>query len=161
MSKGKIALVFGLLFAALSIIILISGLIFLGIKINRKDTVVLKPAPEEESNLYTYLGERITYDIRFGGFSLGSSRFNYLAKAEINGQPALLMTLDTRLARFTDTEKIYGDPLTLLPMRIERYIVNWFSREHIIENYDQAGYSVTIKKTKGKREEAPLVIRKS
>ncbi len=161
MSKGKIALVFGLLFVALNIIILIAGLIFLGIKINRKEAVALKPAPEEESNLYAYLGERITYDIRFGGLKLGSSRFNYLAKAEINDQPALLMTLDTRLARFADTEKIYGDPVTLLPMRIERYIINWFSREHIIEVYDQFGHSVTIKKTKGKREEAPLVIKKS
>ncbi|MCX5697179.1 MAG: DUF3108 domain-containing protein [Candidatus Omnitrophica bacterium] len=162
MPKGKIALVLGLLFVALNIIILIAGLIFLGIRMNRKEAVVLKSAsPEAESNLYAYLGERITYDIRFGGFRLGSSRFNYLAKAEINGRPALLMTLDTRLARFSDTEKIYGDPVTLLPLRIERYIINWFSREHIIENYDQSAHSVTIKKTKGKRAEAPLVIKKS
>ena len=161
MPKGKIAVVFGFLFIALCIIILISGLIFLGLKMNQREAAALKPAPEQESNLYAYLGERITYDIRFGGLRLGSSRFNYLAKAEINGQPALLMTLDTRLARFADTEKIYGDPVTLLPIRIERYIINWFSREHIIEDYDPLAHSVTIKKVKGKREEPPLVIKKS
>ena len=154
----------GLLFAALNIIILIAGLIFLDMKLRNRQGgpfSALKSAPREDDTLYAYLGEKIVYSIKFGGLNLGSARFNYMARAKINGQPAFLMTLETRLSRFRDTKKIYGDPQTLLPIRIERSIINWFSREQIIEDYDQAAYSVTIRKTVGKKREEPLVIKKS
>ena len=69
----------GLLFAALNIIILIAGLIFLDMKLRNRQGgpfSALKSAPREDDTLYAYLGEKIVYSIKFGGLNLGSARFN-------------------------------------------------------------------------------------
>ena len=69
------------------------------------------------------------------------------------------MTMETKLTQFRDTEKIYSDPKTLLPVRVERDIMKLFVRERITEDYDQDNFTVTIIKNKGAMEEK-LVIKK-
>jgi len=119
------------------------------------------PAPAPAQKIPPeYFGERIIYDVRYGALSLGRSQFNSVAKVELDGRQLNLLVFETKLNRFADTEKIYSDPMTTLPVRVERDVVNWLSREKITEDYDQQGFTVTITKVKGKRQEK-TVIKKS
>ena len=106
-----------------------------------------------------YIGEKITYDVKLGKLHLGKARFNNLANVQLDGRLLNLMTMETKLTQFTDTEKIYSDLQTLLPVRIERDILNWPIRERITEDYDQDNFTVTIIKNKGTKQER-LVIKK-
>jgi hypothetical protein len=106
-----------------------------------------------------YVGEKITYDVRLGKLSLGKAQFNNLANVQLDGRLLNVMAMETKLTQFTDTERIYSDPETLLPVRVERDILNWLIRERITEDYDQENFTVTIIKNKGAGQEK-LVIKK-
>jgi len=107
-----------------------------------------------------YFGEKIVYDVRYGALSLGRSQFNSIARVELDGRQLNLLVFETKLNRFSDTEKIYSDPLTTLPVRVERTVLNWLSHEKITEEYDQQGFTVTITKAKGQKQQK-TVIKKS
>ncbi len=109
-----------------------------------------------ESN---YVGEKITYNVKLGKLYLGKARFNNIANVQLDGRLLNVMTVETKLTQFTDMEKIYSDLDTLLPVRVERDILNWFVREKITEDYDQNNFTVTIIKNKGAGQEK-LVIKK-
>ena len=106
-----------------------------------------------------YIGEKIIYDVKLGKLYLGKAQFNNLANVQLDGRFLSVMTMETKLARFTDMEKIYSDPKTLLPIRVERDILNLFVREKITEDYDQNNFTVTIIKNKGAKQEK-IVIKK-
>ena len=106
-----------------------------------------------------YVGEKIIYDVKLGKLYLGKARFNNLANVQLDGKLLNVMTVETKLRQFTDMEKIYSDPQTLLPIRVERDILNWLTRERITEDYDQDNFTVTIIKNKGAKQEK-LVIKK-
>jgi len=109
-----------------------------------------KPAPAVK---FGPLGEKITYNVRLGAFSLGRAVFFHAQDLEFNGRPANLITFNTKVTRFSDLEKIYSDANTFLPMQIERQIKNLFSQEHIVENYDQEKFTLNITKVKGGKKE--------
>lgn len=92
------------------------------------------------------IGEEIIYDVKLGAIYLGKSSFNYAAQMEVNGRLSNLMVFKTQVAHFVDTERIYSDPQTLLPIIVERDILNWLSKEKITEDYDQANFTVNIRK---------------
>ena len=106
-----------------------------------------------------YVGEKIIYYVKLGKLYLGKARFNNLANVQLDGELLNVMTVETKLRQFTDMEKIYSDPQTLLPIRVERDILNWFIQERITEDYDQDNFTVTIIKNKGAKQEK-LVIKK-
>jgi hypothetical protein len=93
------------------------------------------------------LGEKIIYDVMLGNVKLGTAVFHYQAKSELNSKPANFITFETKVVRFRDSEKIYSDPVTSLPLRVEREISNWPKYEKIIEVYDQEKFSLHIVKT--------------
>jgi hypothetical protein len=105
------------------------------------------------------IGEKITYYVQLGKLNLGKAVFKHLPNTELQGKKVNLMTFETRLARFTDLEKIYSDPESFLPLRVERYISTWPFPEKIIEDYDQGKFSVLIKKFKHNKQEE-IVIKK-
>jgi len=108
-----------------------------------------------------FKGEKITYDIKMGGINLGKAVFQYMASAEIKGKLLSKASFETNLARFKDTEIIYSDPQTFLPVKIDRDIVNWFNKEKITEDYDQDNFRVTITKYKGKKQDKLVIQRDS
>lgn len=108
---------------------------------------------------HDYLGEKIIYSVKLGKLYLGKARFNNLSNVQLDGRLLNLMTMQTKLTQFTDTERIYSDLETLLPVRVERDILNLFIREKITEDYDQDNFTVTIIKNKGAVQEK-LVIKK-
>jgi len=104
-----------------------------------------------------YAGEKIIYDVKLGKLYLGKARFNNLANVQLDGRFLSVMTMETKLTQFTDTEKIYSDPETLLPIRVERDILKWLAHENITEDYDQNNFIVTIIKNKGAGQEKLLI----
>ncbi|NQU73676.1 MAG: DUF3108 domain-containing protein [Candidatus Omnitrophica bacterium] len=108
-----------------------------------------------------YVGEKITYDVRLGKIPLGKSTFSYISKTEVDGKPLSIMIFDTRLAHFSDTEKIYSDTETFLPVRVERKIFNGLSREKITEEYDQENFTVKITKKTLLREKTSVIQKES
>lgn len=105
------------------------------------------------------IGEKITYRVRLGRLNLGKAVFKQLPNAELRGRKVNLITFETRLARFTDLERIYSDPESFLPLRVERYVSTWPFPERIIEDYDQEKFVLVIKKFKRNRQEE-MVIKK-
>ena len=95
-----------------------------------------------------FVGEKITYDVKFGSFSLGKAVFHHLENVDLDGIQAKLMTFETDVLNFYDLEKIYSDPVTFLPIKVTRKIDGWHIKEDIVEVYDQKSYILTITKFK-------------
>jgi hypothetical protein len=108
-------------------------------------------AAVNNKNNYYYIGEKIIYDVKLGGLYLGKAKFNNLHLTELNSKKASLITFETKITNFHDLEKIYSDPDTLLPFRVERTILGWPISEKIVETYDQRNFTLTVKKLKGKK----------
>ena len=97
------------------------------------------------------VGEKIIYDVMLGKLRMGSAVFEYVARTELDRRPVDLFTFSTRAARFTDFERIFSDPGTFLPLRVERDINAWSRKEKIVEQYDQKAFSLTVEKRVGQR----------
>lgn len=89
-----------------------------------------------------YYGEKIIYNIS----PLGISEYNDLGALQLDGKIANLITFRTQVAGFDDTERIYSDPETYLPLKVERDIKIWLKREKITELYDAQNNKFTLKK---------------
>lgn len=145
LAKGLILIV--LFSIALSIMALVES--------NAKKKIQNKPEPaavKKEDSFIGRIEEKITYNVSCGKVYLGRARFSRLANVKLKsaGRHLNVIVFETSLLRFSDKEKIYSDPQSFLPVRVERQIVNWFGREKIIEDYDQENFTLTIIKTKGK-----------
>jgi len=119
-----------------------------------------KPPKENLDNPYT--GERIAYSISMGGLGVGKAWFSQLENTVLSGKTVFVMSMQTKLnTRFKDTEIIFSDPKTLLPIKVERDVVNMFKREKIVEDYDQKNFTVTISKQVGKHTEKIVITKES
>ena len=67
---------------------------------------------------------------------------------KLGNKDVKLLIFKTSTLIFEDTEKIYYDPATFFAVRVERFIQGWFGKEHIIEEYNQQKYTVTMEKFK-------------
>jgi hypothetical protein len=146
----------------LVIILFIALSLFILDKIIQKQLAVLTPeftVVVKKEELPERIGEKIIYDVRLGNINLGKAKFNQLPKTELNSRKLNLVTFDTQLSYFKDTEKIYSDPQTFLPLKVERNVSTWPKAEKITEEYDQENFTVTITKLKGKKKEQALFKR--
>lgn len=126
-----------------------------GFKAQRKS----KEDAVKEEGRFERIGEKIVYGVKLGKVSLGQAVFRQLSRAELEGRAVSLMAFETKLVRFSDTEKIYSDRDTFLPLKVERSISNWPLSEQIEEYYDQKEFTLTIIKNNG-RKAVPLTIKK-
>lgn len=130
----------------------------------KKKLIEIKPTSSQKKPLETellYLKEQISYEVRMGRMKLGSAKFSYIGQTKINGKLLNEMVMETRLAKFTDLDRIYSDPETLLPILVERDIVKLFSREKITEEYNQVNFQVKISKTHGIRKDEEIIQKDS
>ncbi len=118
-------------------------------------------APEDRFPLPKNIGEQILYQVQLGKLNLGTARFCFVQATLENDFYVDEMTFDTRLLRFSDSERILSDDRTFLPITVERTIVNLFSKETIREEYDQKTYTVSILSTKGKKQTTTTIQKKS
>jgi len=103
------------------------------------------------------IGEKITYDVMLKKIRLGQAQFNRLPTEEVENKKLDLVTFQTNIKGFQDYEKIYSDPQTFLPWRVERDIKKLIVTEKIVENYDQSRFILTVTKTNGGREEQIVI----
>jgi len=61
--------------------------------------------------------------------------------------------------KLDDTETIWADSKTFLPVRVRRDIKMWPRHEQIEENYDQARYTLDITKTCGGRRYSQRIVK--
>jgi hypothetical protein len=106
---------------------------------------------------YYRIGEKIIYDVRLGRLNLGKAKFSHLGMTQLNKRTAHLMTFETDIIRFHDLERIYSDPNSFLPLRVERDISMWPNSEKIIEEYDQEKFTLTINKRKGRHQKQSII----
>ena len=100
-----------------------------------------------ESGIGDYTGESILYLIS----PFGKSEYKDLGTVDLKGTKVNLITFRTKVLLFEDTEKIYSDPESLLPYKIERTISKLWIKEYITEEYDQKKFTVVMRKFKGKK----------
>ena len=81
------------------------------------------------AGVYNYAGENILYSIS----PLGESEYNDIGGVDLNGIKVNLVTCRTKILFFEDTERIYSDPDTLLPIKVERNISKLWIKEYITE----------------------------
>jgi hypothetical protein len=98
-----------------------------------------------ETETLDYTGERILYQIS----PVGKSEYSDLGVVDLNGRKVNLVIFKTRALSVVDTEKIYSDPESSLPIRIERTISKLFGKEYITEDYDQKNFTVVMRKFHG------------
>ncbi|HOX53864.1 MAG: DUF3108 domain-containing protein [Candidatus Omnitrophica bacterium] len=103
-------------------------------------------APETKSLPFKN-GEEFVYRIDMGFIPLGRARLSFGGKIKIKGQDLYLIKFKTNTVNFKDTETIYAQPDTFLPVRIERDINMWGVSSKIVEEYNQKEKSVKITKT--------------
>lgn len=86
--------------------------------------------------------ETISYDINPFGVSL----YQDMGPVEFRGRRADLVIFKTQVIGFKDTETIYSDPQTYLPLWVERDLSMWFDREYLTEEYISSQNALTITK---------------
>ena len=102
---------------------------------------------KKEAVIYDYVAEHILYLIS----PLGRAEYNNLGIADLNGIKVNLVTLRTKVLLVDDMEKIYSDPVSLLPLKIERTIYKFWGKDYITEEYDQKKFTVVMRKFKGEK----------
>lgn len=101
-------------------------------------------------------GEKIIYSIDL----LGQSEYNDLGIVNFQGRNLRLVTFRTHVFGFDDTEKIYIDISSFLPVRVERNITIGFKKEYLVEEYDQKKYTLKVSKFKGNKKVKEYVFKK-
>jgi hypothetical protein len=133
------------------ILVIFAVFFILNITDTVKDNLGYKFSKREKPEaLPEYIGEKITYDVKFGSFRLGEAIFRRLENTKFEGKAAILMTFETKVTGFYDLETIYSDPNTFLPVRVTRKIDGLTLKEDIVEDYDQKKFILTLTKFKGK-----------
>ena len=97
-----------------------------------------------KARVHNYAGENINYLIS----PFGKAEYNDFGVVDLKGVKVNLITFRTKVFLFEDTEKIYSDPKSLLPCKVERNISGLSGKEYITEEYDQKKFTVVIRKFK-------------
>lgn len=133
------------------------GVVYLKIKIDAclSSPEMLREAAltQEQEKFRGFVGEKIVYDVKLGGVTLGRAVFNHVSRGMLGAREVNFMTFKTSLVRFSDLEKIYSDLDSFLPLKVERDVSTWPNREKITEIYDQDKFTLKITKLKGNKKE--------
>lgn len=105
--------------------------------------------------------QKLSYKVFTNGVFSGYIEWEYMGTQDINGRIAegLSIDSDTKILSFlnlTSKEKVFLDSQTHLPLRVERDIVLFGSKELIEESYDQENGRVTITRTPSNKEQEVL-----
>lgn len=104
-------------------------------------------------------GEKITYDIKKLGFKVGEAVLEFKGPVTIAEGPSLLIIFTAEALNFYDQEKIYVNPQTFYPIKVERSLDLWGKKEQITEHYADDGKIKIVKNAGGQQTEE--IIKKS
>jgi hypothetical protein len=101
--------------------------------------------------------EQFAYKIYFNGIYSGTINWQYKGKQEIDGRKVEVLQVisDTKILKFLNMdsqENIYLDAVNYLPVKVERNLIMFGSKEVIRETYDQQQGLVKIEKSAAKNE---------
>jgi hypothetical protein len=106
---------------------------------------------------YHYTGESLLYLIS----PVGKAEYNDLGPVDLKGVKVNLVIFKTKVLFFEVMEKIYIDPESLLPYRIERTISKLWLKEYTTEEYDQEKFIVAVRKFKGVKLVSEQIVKAS
>jgi hypothetical protein len=89
-------------------------------------------------------GEQLIYSVRANGMTVGRSTLTYRGEVELEGKPVHYVTFQTVAMGVDDTEHIYAQLNTFLPVKVRRDIVKLGKKQVLTEKYDQAKGRVEI-----------------
>lgn len=80
-------------------------------------------------------GEKITYAIRKLNVKAGDATLIFNGPAKLDNRDCMLITFTADGLNFYDEEKIYVDPQSYFPLRVQRDLNIWGKKEKITEDY--------------------------
>jgi hypothetical protein len=90
--------------------------------------------------------ETIRFVIKKLGVRAGEASLSYEGLTRVDGIPLVLIVFRAQGVKFFDEERIYMDPQTLYPIRVERDVDVFGKKEKITELYDPLTGQVRIRK---------------
>ncbi len=99
----------------------------------------------EEESLPFRKNEKFVYDVMYKIARIGRSVLTFKGERELNGEKVYYITFDTKVPSMKDSEELYADTETFLPVEVHRKINKTLGfDEKIIEKYDQREHKVTL-----------------
>ena len=91
-------------------------------------------------------GEKIHYAVKQGLFKAGNAVLEFKGDTYLDGKKYTLITFIAKGFNFYDEERIYADPVTLLPQKVMRDLNIFGNKENIMEEYRVADGFVRVTK---------------
>lgn len=113
--------------------------------IGRADNANVSSSQSE--NLPFRQGERVVYDIRKLNLKIGEAALTFHGLTQLDHRQVFLITFVSKGPEFFDEERIFFDPETFLPIRVERDINIFGRKEKIVEHYSPHDGVVEVVKT--------------
>jgi len=106
---------------------------------------VVRNMVKESSSTPFKNGERFTYEVRYNEIKVGRSTLTFNGEKDLDGQKVYHITFFTKIPSLKDTEEIYADKKTFLPIEVHRRIKKKIGfSDTRIEKYDQENFRVDI-----------------
>jgi hypothetical protein len=91
-------------------------------------------------------GETLTYEVRYHNAEIGESLLTFHGEQDLGTRKVYYITFSTRIPSLKDTEELYADKDTFLPVKVHRNIKKTVGfNDRIEEQYDQENFRVDIK----------------
>jgi hypothetical protein len=119
--------------------------------------MVSLPVLAEEPALPFKKGEVITYSIKKLAVKAGDATLTFEGKVDVNGQPAYLIIFKADGFNFYDEEKIYVNTETFAPIKVDRDLNIFGSKEKITEEYKDG--KIVITKTEGAKTSTQEIVK--
>jgi len=92
-----------------------------------------------------YKGEKLSYDVKYKGLKIGKSILTFHGEEDLKGRGLYHITFYTAIPTLRDTEELYADKKTFLPIEVHRTIKKKIGfGDRIKEIYDQDDFVVRI-----------------
>lgn len=98
-----------------------------------------------------FAGEKIVYAVKMGPLKMGTSTLEFLGKTKLSNRELDTIVFRTTGLNFFDEEKIYAEPDTFYPVRVERTLNLWGRKMDIVEDYDSKDNSWRLTKREGRK----------
>lgn len=96
-----------------------------------------------------FSGEKITFSIKKMGVKVGEASLFFQGPAKLGEKETLLIIFKATAMNFFDEEKIFVDPQTFYPIKVQRDLNIWGKKEKITEEYFTERGIVKITKNAG------------
>ncbi|MBM3251857.1 MAG: DUF3108 domain-containing protein [Candidatus Omnitrophica bacterium] len=94
-------------------------------------------------------GEKLMFRVKLGFLTIGRSQLIFQGKTKLDEKEVYLIKFTTKTTSFNDTETIYAELDSFLPLKVERDIRMLGKKINITEEYNQEKKMVTITRTEG------------